>query len=807
MKKSCLLLTIVCYISIVNGQSISQKINFDNDWKFALGNASDPTKDFSYSLQTIFAKAGEKNTTAASASFIDSSWRLLNLPHDWAVELPFVNHPDKGVMRHGYKPVGGFFPATSVGWYRKHFRIPAADSGQRFSVTFDGIYRDADVWFNNQYLKKNLSGYNGFTVDITDFIRYGGDNVLSVRVNATQYEGWFYEGAGIYRHVWLNKYNNLHLEESGTFVYADMPSLDKATVHTAVEIKNDDYNNQSVFLNQFIADRSGKKIANVAAQTVRLGFNERQTVKNEMQLINPQLWDVANPYLYRLVTVLKNKEGRTLDSVTTKFGCRQLRFDANEGMFLNGKSIKIKGVCNHQDHAGVGSAIPDALQYYRLRLLKEMGANACRTTHNPPTPEFLEACDSLGMLVLDETRLLNSSEEYLDQFEQLLRRDRNHPSIFMWSVGNEETAVQNNSLGKRIAQKMIALQQQIDPSRLSTYAANMPNYFTGVNEVIPVRGFNYHIGNIDAYHRDHPAQPIIGTEVASTVCTRGIYAIDTVNAYVPDYDSNYPSWASTSETWWRMFAERKWLIGGFVWTGFDYRGEPTPYEWPNINSHFGIMDVCGFPKSNYYYYQSWWSDKDVLKIYPHWNHAGMEGKTIEVWCNSNAGEVELSLNEKSLGKKTMPLNGHLVWKVVYQPGTLKAIAFKNGKKLEDVVTTTDKGVQVKIVADREDLNADGRDVVVYNVSVIDGKGKEVPDADNELLFDLSGSGKMIGVGNGDPSSHEQDVYAEGQQWKRKLFSGKCQVIVQSNGGRSKVNFVARGEGLKPASVTTSVVKN
>ncbi len=371
--------------------------------------------------------------------------------------------------------------------------------------------------------------------------------------------------------------------------------------------------------------------------------------------------------------------GRLLIADKKRFGIRTISV-TKDGLFLNGKYIKVKGVCDHQDHAGVGSALPDYLQYYRVGLLKQMGASAYRTTHNPPTPELLDACDSLGMLVLDETRLLNSSHEYINQFEKLILRDRSHPSVFMWSIGNEEGYIQTNSTGKRIAQTLLAKQKELDPSRTSTYAADVANIYKGVNEVIPVRGFNYRILGVDPYHKDHPEQPIIGTEMGSTVTTRGIYEKDTVNAYLPDEDITAPWWANTAEQWWSLAAVRPWWMGGFVWTGFDYRGEPTPFEWPNINSHFGIMDMCGFPKNIYYYYQSWWTDKDVLHIAPHWNWKGREGQTIDVWVYSNADNVELFLNGKSLGKKEMPRNSHLQWEVNYEPGTLSAIAYKNGKE-------------------------------------------------------------------------------------------------------------------------------
>jgi beta-galactosidase len=801
----CIFLIAIC----VQAQIKNSRINFDDNWKFALGNAANPNKDFNYSLETILSKAAEKNNTAASQTFNDSAWTSIQLPHDWVVSLPFVKHPDSEVEAHGYKPIGGFFPENSIGWYRKKFIIPAVDSGARFSITFDGIYRDADIWLNNQYLTKNLSGYIGCTVDITDFINYNQNNVLVVRVNATQYEGWFYEGAGIYRHVWLNKYNNTHIKQDGVFIQTQLKqnTLGKgynAFLKIETEITNDDYSKQAVFIHQSVIDYSGKIITITKQQPLIINFNQTKTHIQHITLNNTQLWSLESPRQYKLITILKNKQQQTIDSTITKFGCRDIVIDKDKGLFLNGKHIKIKGVCNHQDHAGVGTALPDELQYYRVQLLKEMGANAYRTSHNPPTPELLDACDSLGILVMDETRLLNTSSEYMHQFQQLIKRDRNHPSVFMWSIGNEEHFIQRTSTGKRIAQKMVAIQQQLDPSRTSTFGGNMPNIFSGVNEVIPIRGFNYYLGGIDDYRKQHPNQSIIGTEVGSTVTTRGIYIKDTINAYVPDYDSTFPRWASTAEKWWTMFAEREWLMGGFVWTGFDYRGEPTPYKWPNINSHFGIMDMCGYPKNIYYYYQSWWSNKNVIKLYPHWNHIGNEGKTIQVWCNSNAQQIELFLNEKSLGKKAMPINGHLRWYVVYEPGILKAVGYKNGETFETVVETTTEVVTFKIAPHKDKLVGNGTDVMVYNITAVDAKGREVPTANNLLSFQVIGNAKIIGVGNGNPSSHEADWYADKANWKRSLFNGKCQVIIQAGSQAGIVQLNVHAANLGSTSIKTVV---
>lgn len=794
MKKN---ITGLCIIMLSFNFSIAQEIqvrqhkSFDNDWKFHLGNASDPSKDFNYSIANIFSKTGNAHGTAIDNRFSDSSWRSLHLPHDWVVELPFVNSPNFDVMAHGYKPVGGLFPETSIGWYRKHFLINKSDSGSRFQIQFDGIFRDANVWINGIYLGNNKSGYMGFAYDITDFIHYDRENVMVVRVDATQYEGWFYEGAGIYRHVWLNKYNNLHIGDNGSYVHCDV--LKGATVvHIETPVQNQNFETKNCSVKSIITDRDGKIIAQTNNESVSLKPNETKNVYQKIMLQDPKLWSIDDPYLYRVITVIK-LNGKIIDKEKKRFGIRKVEATAS-GLFINGKYVKIKGVCNHQDHAGVGSALPDYLQYYRIHLLKEMGANAYRTSHNPPTPELLDACDSLGMIVLDETRLLNSGNEYLNQFERLILRDRSHPSVFMWSIGNEEGYIHTSSVGKRIAQTLIAKQKELDPSRTCTYAADVGNELKGVNEVIPVRGFNYHIHAVDAYYKDHPNQPIIGTEVGSTVTTRGIYIKDTVNCYVPDEDITAPPWASTAEDWWSLAATRPWWMGGFVWTGFDYRGEPTPYQWPNINSHFGIMDVCGFPKNIYYYYQSWWTDKDVLHIAPHWNWRGKEGQSIDVWVYSNADNVELFLNGKSLGRKDMAANGHLQWRVNYEPGTLSAIGFKKGKKLTAKVETTGNAAEVVVTPYKTTMIADGEDATIINITAVDKQGREVPDADNLISFSTTGDGKIIGVGNGDPSSHEPDKCEDGK-WQRKLFNGKCQVILQAGKAASIIKFEATSPGL------------
>ncbi len=797
-KKALLFSFLLLIGSTVKAQ---EKISLDEGWKFHFGNAAHPEKDFDYSTISLFHKSNVFTTTVINPKFIDSSWTSVNVPHDWAVALPFQNTASFDVESHGYKTIGGLYPETSIGWYRKHFSVAKSKSDKRFEIQFDGIYRNATVWINGFYLGTNFSGYVGKSYDVTDYMNFDTENVMVVRVDATQNEGWFYEGAGVYRHVWLNERNNLHIPEDGLYVSSEVTNSN-TLISTETVVENKNSVPTECMMYTYITDRNGKVIAKSDSQKISLPINGKTTIKQKLSLQNARLWSLDDPYLFRAVSVIE-ENGKITDQIKIKFGIRTLKFDAKEGFSLNGKHIKIQGTNNHQDHAGIGSALPDYMQYYRIKLLKEMGSNAYRTSHHAPTPELLQACDSLGMLVLDEQRLLNSSPEYTDQFRRLIIRDKNHPSVFLWSIGNEEQTIQGTEQGKKIAQTLLAIQKELDPARTSTYAADMGNDYKGVNEVIPIRGFNYREYAVAEYHRDHPNQPLLGTEMGSTVTTRGMYVKDSIRGYVPDQDITHPWWASKAETWWKLAAENSYWMGGFVWTGFDYRGEPTPYHWPNINSHFGIMDVCGFPKNIYYYYQSWWTDKDVLHISPHWNWPEKIEKPIDVWVNSNSDAVELFLNGKSLGKKTMPRNSHLQWQVKYQPGTLEAIGYKKGRKIVSRIETTGKAFSVKLNPDKTTLTADGKDATVINISITDEKGREVPVADNLVKFNLKGNAKIIGVGNGDPSSHEPDQCKEGT-WQRSAFNGKCQIIIQAEKTAGSVTLQAQSDGLNPATITLNL---
>lgn len=804
--------------------SLRERLLLDFNWRFHFGHADDPTRDFNFGRGSAFAKSGEL-FLPSRPNFDDSKWQEIDLPHDFAVALPFVNAPE--LTDFGYKPVGRNFPETSIGWYRRIFEIPANDANRRLSLEFDGVFRDCIVALNGHYLGRNLSGYAPFRFDITDFANYGGKNILVVRVDATEHEGWFYEGAGIYRHVWLTKTAPLHVAHDGVYVTSRLDGS-SAQVSIVTEIENAIDESQilpTLHLTQTIFNSGGKQVATAFAPVGSIPAWSTKQISQTLRIDNPALWSLEIPHLYRLVTTLAGVNA-VADRCETPFGIRTIHFDPDKGFFLNGERVEIKGTCNHQDHAGVGSALPDRVQYFRIARLKDMGANAYRTSHNPPTPALLDACDRLGMLVMDETRMMSSDNEGLSELERMMRRDRNHPSIFLWSLGNEEPE-QGTPRGARIAATMKRLARRIDPTRPVTVAMN-GHWGAGYSKVVDVQGFNYfHLGSVDKFHTDFPAQPCIGSEEASTVSTRGIYENDAARGYVSAYDVNKPDWGSLAGDWWPYFVARPFLAGAFVWTGFDYRGEPTPYAWPCISSHFGIMDTCGFPKDNYFYYQAWWTSQPVLHVFPHWNWQGKEGQPISVWVHGNCEEVELFLNGRSLGKHHMSRNSHLEWKVNYAPGTLLARGFTGGKLVaESKQETTGAPAAIKLIPDRQAINADGEDVALVTVAVLDDKDRVVPIADNEITFELTGLGKVIGVGNGDPSSHEADKppsqlydshgalmfagatgYGAGSMPNapqilamRRCFNGLAQVIVQAKRQSGDIILTARSSGLRSATL-------
>src|SRR5579859_3844040 len=647
---------------------------FDFGWKFFQGHANDPLRDLGFGMgQGDFAKSGE--FAFATQKFDDSKWRELNLPHDWAVELPFVHDDEQ--QSHGYKPLGRRYPETSVGWYRRTFDVPKEDAARRTVLEFDGAFRSALVFLNGYFIGRNDNGYAPFRFDLTDFLNYGGKNFLVVRMDASFGDGWFYEGAGIYRHVWVTKTDALHLGHWESYVRTAVKGT-AATLSLGTVIQNEGRQSESCRVRWQVFDRGGKVVATAEAAPGPVTADGSATFTASANLPTPALWSPETPYLYSVVVTVE-AGGKVRDGERINFGVRSTSWDPDRGFFLNGKPVKIKGTCNHHDHAGVGAALPDQLQWYRLAVLKEMGGNAVRTSHNMPTPEWVEACDRMGMMMMCETRLMSSNPEGMAQLELMVKRYRNSPAIILWSMGNEEWTMMPQQQGPRVLADMMARTHELDPTRMCTAAVN-EDFHTHFPELLDVMGFNYNLKEHDGYHKAHPKQPSVGSETASTVCTRGIYITDKLRNWVSAYDAVHPPWAELAEEWWKFYAAREWLSGGFAWTGFDYRGEPTPYGWPSINSQFGIVDTCGFPKDLFYYYKASWGKEPVLHLFPHWNWGERIGEPVTVWVFSNLDEVELFHNGQSQGRQKMPALGHLEWNVKYEPGSIEARGYKGGQQ-------------------------------------------------------------------------------------------------------------------------------
>ena len=761
---SCLL----CAIAM-SAQNQRERLNFDKDWQFAFGDASSPAKDFGCGTEyfNYLTKAASiHNEGPYSTKFDASGWAHVDLPHDWVVDLPYSGEASHS---HGYKTVGFKYPETSVGWYRKTFTIPEEDYGKHIWLQFDGIFRDSQVWVNGFYLGHEKSGYATRTYDVSEYLNYGGENLVCVRVDATLEEGWFYEGAGIYRHVWLNKASKLHVAPFGTFVrtqfagemledggfetYLSDARIGIETTVKYMDVPEMEYNYK---LRHTLIDADGNAVKSCEVKGMPLDGKQSHTTTAWMTVSDPHLWSCEDPYLYTIVTEVFT-DGTLTDTYETVTGIRHIEFNPDKGFLLNGKQVKLKGVNMHQDHAGVGSGIPDGLQEWRLLQLKKFGCNAYRSSHNPMTPELLDACDRLGILVIEENRLTGINKEHIDLLEGMIRRDRNHPSVILWSVGNEEWGLEWNDWGTRIAESMREYCHRFDPSRLMTVASS-----SGPHILLPadVAGYNYILQNPVEQHREnYPERCALGSEETTGCGTRGVYfdvtdgrslsAVDAGNGRMVALnrakhgpDSLY----NCIERGWKFYVERDYLAGLFYWTGFDYRGEPNPMVFPATSSEFGILDYCGFPKDEAYYLKAWWTDEPVLHILPHWNLDGHEGEPVSVWVYSNCEEVQLIVNGKKLERKKMPKNGHLEWDTVYKPGYVKAVGYRGGKVvMEERIETAGKPVRPEITYETVG------DITVASVRMLDSKGRFVPTACEEVEFTTDGSWKILGWGNGDPA--------------------------------------------------------
>ena len=775
MRNTLAILTCLL-ITVASGAQVSrERINFDRGWQFAFGDASSPAKDFGCGTEyfNYLTKAASiHNEGPYSMKFDASGWAEVDVPHDWVVDLPYAEDASHS---HGYKTVGYKYPQTSVGWYRKTFTVPEDDYGKHLWLQFDGIFRDSRVWVNGFYLGGEPSGYAVQTYDISEYLNYGGENIVCVRADASLEEGWFYEGAGIYRHVWLNKASSLHVAPFGTFVRAEFPgdsdNCDDVFLDIDTEVRNMSAaaTGTAYILRHTLMDASGSKAAYCEVEGETLSGKDSDNTNVRMKVENPHLWSCEDPYLYTLVTEV-TLDGRVMDTYETVTGIRKAEFDKDKGFLLNGKQVKLKGVNVHQDHAGVGSGIPDGLQEWRLMQLKKFGCNAYRSSHNPMTPELLDACDRLGILVIEENRLTGINSMHTELLERMIRRDRNHPSIILWSVGNEEWGLEWNDFGRRIAESMREYCHLFDPSRLMSVASS-----SGPNILVPadVAGYNYILQNpVDKHREDYPERCAVGSEETTGCGTRGIYfdsaegsseraAVDAgggrmvaLNRKPHGSDSLF----NCIERGWKFYAERPWLGGLFYWTGFDYRGEPNPMVFPATSSEFGILDYCGFPKDEAYYLKAWWTDEPVLHILPHWNLKGHEGETVSIWVYSNLDEVQMVVNGVKMERKAMPENCHLEWTAEYQPGYVKAIGYRDGKKvMERRLDTT--GEAVDAVWTHEVIG----ETMIACVEMRDSKGRFVPTDNSEISFSAPTGWRILGWGNGDPAF---------QYVERPVVSGK-----------------------------------
>jgi beta-galactosidase len=782
----------------VNSRTIE---SFNGNWKFFLGKVSN----------------------AEDPKFDDTKWRTLNLPHDWSVEGKFDKNNPAGTG-------GGALPG-GLGWYRKTFLVPDSSKDKNIFIDFDGVYRKSEVWINGHSLGMRPNGYISFRYNLTPYLKYGREqNVIVVKAdNSQQPNSRWYSGSGIYRNVWLVTTNRIFVNHWGSYITTPEIHKGSAKVNIELKINNNHSDEQRVTLKTEIYDSGGSRVA-AASSYVRLREN---SVSNAAQIFNipaPHLWSVDDPYLYKVVTqVISNH--KTVDEIHNTLGIRSFVFDSEKGFLLNGQQIKINGVCDHHDLGCLGTAINTRALERQLEILKAMGCNGIRTSHNPPAPELLDLCDRMGFIVMDEGfdmwKIEKTKYDYhLDwdswhkkDLEDQVLRDRNHPSVFIWSIGNEipEQWVKDSS-AYTISKELRGIIRALDTTRPITAALNDQEWKSnGIIQsgALDLIGYNYNQNAFPSFPAVFPGKKFIGTETVSALESRGHYDMpsDSIRRWPTQWDKEFTGgnadftcsaydnvsapWGSTHEETWKVIKKYNFLSGQYIWTGFDYIGEPTPYPWPARSSYFGIIDLAGFPKDLYYMYQSEWTNKPVLHIFPHWNWK--KGDTVDVWAYYNqADEVELFLNEKSLGvKKKQGDDLHVWWRVVYTPGILKAISRKNGQTvLTQEIKTAGKAAAIVLSADMNIINADGNDLSFVTAKIVDADGNPVPDADNLVQFSINGDGAVIATDNGNETSMESF-----QSPGRKAFNGLCLAVIRSNGKPGELRLNAKSAGLADAHVT------
>lgn len=783
-----------------SAQTSRAVLNFDNNWVFNLGDVS----------------------SGQATDIDDSKWRKLNLPHDWSIEGEFSKD-------NPAKPEGGALPG-GIGWYRKAFALPVADKGKLIYICFDGVYQKSDVWINGHHLGFRPNGYISFQYDLTPYLNFGAKkNIIAVKVdNSVQPNSRWYSGSGIYRNVWLTMVNKIAVDHWGTFVTTPVINKTSATVNLQASIKNYTGKPQQVTVVTSIFNAAGLEVTSKTSTDITLQ-DTIATVHQTLKLAKPNLWSVDRPYLYKIVTKVINSHTLT-DEYQTPLGVRYFDFDADKGFSLNGKPLKILGVCDHHDLGSLGAAVNVRALERQLEILKAMGCNAIRTSHNPPAPELLSLTDKMGFIVMDEAfdcwekgkvkydYHLYFKEWHKRDLEDQILRDRNHPSVIMWSIGNE-IPQQADTSGYTLAVELAGIVHSLDVTRPITAANNDPGTRNQIikSGAVDLVGYNYHHNDLPKFHERYPGKKFLGTETTSALETRGIYDMpsDSIRRWpvpkggkmnddftVSAYDNVSARWGSTHEETWKIIKKYDFLSGMFIWTGFDYLGEPTPYSWPARSSYFGIVDLAGFPKDVYYMYQSEWTNTPVLHLLPHWNW--QPGKTVDVWAYyNNADEVELYLNGKSLGvKKKTGDDLHVMWRVKYEPGTLKAVSRKKGNiVLTTEVKTAGPAAKIELSADRQTITADGQDLSFVTVKILDKDGNLVPDAGNTVNFKLDGDALIAGVDNGDPINHDSFKVNY-----RKAYNGLALAIVQAKQKAGFVKLTATSNGLQAASIQITLNK-
>ncbi|AKJ65363.1 sulfatase-like hydrolase/transferase [Kiritimatiella glycovorans] len=740
----------------VSGSAPRRERLLNRGWTFTYGEG--PETD----VLSRYVKARRFKGTSADVGYDDSDWRALDLPHDFVVE---------GRIGAEHNFVRGGLP-YGVGYYRRTWVLPAEAEGRRIALRFDGVYRNAQIFVNGFRVHEEFSGYTPFEVDISDFVFFGGTNAVLVRADASVNEGWWYEGGGIYRDVHLIETDPVHIPMGGIFVHATPEEDDTWALDLRTEVASRRHEDAEVAVRWRILDPAGAEAGIVeGAVVVPAGGDAEKVAKTELHA--PVLWDLRDPRRYTLITSIHDAKGRVLDKVRTRFGVRDIRFDAERGCFLNGRPVKLKGACLHQDHAGIGIAVDRAVWRYRLERLQSMGCNAVRIHHYPP-PDVAELADEMGMFLYAENRILSSASQYRHDLAVLVRTLRNHPSVLLWCVGNEENRPFGTDLfPQRILKELMFEIDRHDPYRPVIVARNNGGFDWPSFRLVDIAGFNYFFDQMAAYERD--GQPVLSAESGSAVATRGVYADDRERGLLASYDRKGVAWGDSSQRVIEFAMSHPFAGGTFIWTGLDYRGEPTPFGWPNVSSSFGVMDLCGFPKDAFYLYKAWWDDEPVLHLLPHWTWPGREGEPIRVCAYSNSEEVELFVNGESCGRRAVPRYGYPEWEVAYAPGVLEAVGYRDGEEVRrERVSTAGEATKINARASKLNLAGDGRDAVVVELRIFDEAGTVVPRADHELFFETSGPIELIGVGNGDPTRHASD-----QIPRCRAFHGCAQVILRS----------------------------